>query len=525
MMRCKSRDRHHMGSSGSALGSPPRNRSRNRRVETAPTVKTVEIEVPHVTAGVDQEVDKSNQLASWFILPLVGAWWLLEFTDSRVIWGYIAMLAQTLMHTSLGPEDNDVIECAVVMLRRWTWRFLVRDSRKAWCTCSADTVCGGTPERNALERNALAWARQQCTATLSSYATVAIEASSATSAASGAAADTSSSTTATLTRDAAADVYDNKVSNCLDVVGAVAREEGNAWPRPTVVPFDTRAWLTTCADDKSRERLLGVVHCALRPLGSELLQDDEKCESHSSGSGDDLVLLTPIEVQGHVGSVVWRDARQQLLAAEPLVREGCLSPEALLAMGRSLLSVAALLLPIDIDTALAALRTLVRLCSGQPTALLTGLRGDALPVLLWLADATCATGAPRLRMQRGWENAGELVIELLKALVAPPREVYCQRGEVSGGAASDCYRVSGVVVVALLRAHPRSTASILLVQILERTLIEDRRRCDDDVGPPLNSKLRSRIAKRLERLSAEVSPAGELDSARSIEAVLRMLAE
>ncbi|CAJ1399700.1 unnamed protein product, partial [Effrenium voratum] len=142
-------------------------------------------------------------------------------------------------------------------------------------------------------------------------------------------------------------------------------------------PFDLRQWLPD-----QRDRPLVKLRRRLRPL---LAQSEDV-----AGDGH-LLWLWPASAQRALAGALWRDVRQQLLTSEKALRLGRADPSTLAQAARSLLCVAALSLDASPDDAQAALRSLARLCAGHAEELPSRM-ADALPVLLWLADATGATG-------------------------------------------------------------------------------------------------------------------------------------
>jgi len=144
-------------------------------------------------------------------------------------------------------------------------------------------------------------------------------------------------------------------------------------------PFDLQQWLP-----QGRQRPFTRLRQHLQP---HLMVEP----SEAAKAGSKTLWLLPAGCQQKLAGALWKDARQQLLSSEKALRLGKADPSVLAQAARSLLSVAALSLETAAGDAEAALRALTRLCAGHSEELSSAL-SDALPVLLWLVDATGATG-------------------------------------------------------------------------------------------------------------------------------------
>lgn len=144
-------------------------------------------------------------------------------------------------------------------------------------------------------------------------------------------------------------------------------------------PFDLQHWLP-----QGRQRPFTRLRQHLQP---HLVAES----SEATKAGNKVLWLLPASSQQKVAGALWKDARQQLLSSEKALRLGKADPSVLAQAARSLLSVAALSVETAAGDAEAALRALTRLCAGHSEELSSAL-SDALPVLLWLVDATGATG-------------------------------------------------------------------------------------------------------------------------------------
>lgn len=345
----------------------------------------------------------SAGLASHLMVPLLGAWWSLDTMGAlgpRGLWGYIVLLAEHQVNSwhsevgsdPAGPRMADVpalCDLAGCFIRRWVWRLLVTDTGAAWQSAAKLQSAAAPPPD--VEHNALAWARKQ-------------------RAGSNAGTETDSGSRAS--------------SGC-------ARELA-------LVPFDLHAWLPEL------DGPLSVLREQLRPL---LVSACNESGHAAACHRRELALILPLEAQARLASLLWRDVRQQLLATEPQLREGEAEPTALGEAGRTLLAVAALSLGTAPADAHAALRALLRLCSGQAAALRAGLRG-ALPVLLWLADATGATGWSNRSTDAADPSSLGAAAELVAALLP----------KLAGGSANPV-EDTVLAVTALLRVPAASGAS------------------------------------------------------------------
>lgn len=126
----------------------------------------------------------------------------------------------------------------------------------------------------------------------------------------------------------------------------------------------------------------------------------------------------PVEAQRRLAAGLWQNVRQLLLAAEQALRNGAMEQSQLAELGRALLAAAAISLATAPEDSQAAMRALLRLSAGHPAALHASV-ADALPLLLWLADALGATGRRNPGRPGGIEAlARELLEELLQAAAA-----------------------------------------------------------------------------------------------------------
>lgn len=139
----------------------------------------------------------------------------------------------------------------------------------------------------------------------------------------------------------------------------------------------------------------------------------------------DLLWLRPASAQLGLAQALWRDVRQQLLSSERALRQGVAELSAMAEAARALLSAAALSLAVSPSDGEAALRALARLCAGHCDDLAPQLP-DAMPVLLWLADVTGATGRCAPAQGGTAELAGKLLEQLGYAAIEgdPTTAVY-----------------------------------------------------------------------------------------------------
>ncbi|CAE7456981.1 unnamed protein product [Symbiodinium natans] len=178
--------------------------------------------------------------------------------------------------------------------------------------------------------------------------------------------------------------------------------------------LDLLSWLP---DPHRRVGLLPKLRRQLQPL---IAAPDEVVPNDA-----DLLWLRPASAQLAVAQALWKDVRQQLLSSERALRQGLAESSAMAEVARTLLSVAALSLAVSPGDGEAALRALARLCAGHADDLASQLP-DAMPVLLWLADVTGATG----RCPPAEGGTAELASKLLEQLGSasiehdPPTTVY-----------------------------------------------------------------------------------------------------